>query len=452
MNFLCRYQIISAVGISSLLLTSAPVFAGAFQLWEQDGASIGTYHAGYAALANDASTAFYNPAGMMRIKNQQIVLGGVTIVTDFKFKGAVAVTELGITQSFGDITTQGGNISPVPAFHFVTPLTERTAFGLSVDVPFGLKTDYGKETDLRYAATRTAITVVDISPSFAVQATDQFSLGAGFDIQKVSAEFNSVATLVILGPMLTPSFDTTSTNQATGTGYGYHLGALYQFSPDTRAGISYHSQVVHHLSGTSKFEGPIAESVNNGDPMLSADRSTVNITLPPYTALSAYHRIHSRVAIMGSAIYTQWAMIKNLILNGIAGAVEVPGPDLGGSTGIQVVIPQYFKNTWNLSVGTEFDATDKIILRGGVGYDQSPVRNAYRNVQLPDNDRYIIALGGHYQATKTIGVDVGWAHLFINSAEINPPPQVMGGESVMVNGRVQGGADVYGMQLTWDIA
>ena len=45
--------------------------ASAFQLWEQDSATIGNYHAGRSAEAPDASTSYYNPAGLVRIKNQQ---------------------------------------------------------------------------------------------------------------------------------------------------------------------------------------------------------------------------------------------------------------------------------------------------------------------------------------------------------------------------------------------
>ena len=449
-----KRQLIVGLGSLGLIAATSQVMAGAFQLWEQDGASLGNYHAGYAATANDASTAFYNPAGIMRIKNQQAVFGGVVIATDFKYNGSVRVIEspagFPLTSTFSNVTTQGGNISFLPALHYVAPLSDRMGFGLSVVVPFGLKTDYGTDTPLRYAATRTAISVVDVAPVLAFQVTDKGSIGAGLDIQKVWAEFNSVGTAVDPNPVRMMRSDTISKNEATGTGYGYHLGGLYEFTPDTRVGISYHSQVVHHLSGTSKFVGRLADQLNHGYP-ISSNHATVRITLPAYTALSVYHRLHPKVAFLGSAIYTQWSVFKTLILNDVAGAVSDPNTLVAGSNTIQVTIPQYFHNTWNVSVGTEYYPTEDIILRGGLGYDQSPVVKAYRNVQLPDNDRYIVAVGGHYQATKTIGFDVGYAHLFIREASISPPPQVMGAQTVVTNGSVRGGADVYSGQVTWDI-
>lgn len=434
-NFPMR-RLIKMLCISGLLGVSTSTMASGFQLWEQDGASIGSYHAGYAALANDASTAFYNPAGMTRIKNQQLVIGTVGIMTDFKYKGNLSVNT--IIPDPISLTAQGGNFSFIPALQYVAPLSDRASFGFSIDVPFGLKTNYGSNTELRYAATLSSATVIDVSPSLAFQVTDKASLGFGPDLQRMYGEFDQV------GGVFNPSMDTPSTNKANDTAYGYHLGGLYQFTPTTRVGLSYHSQVVHHLSGTSKFIGPIADILNDGS--IISRNATVNVTLPPYTALSGYHLICPKVALMGTVIYTQWSTFKNLVLNNVAGI----GP-MGATTNLQVIIPENYRDTWNLSLGTEYYATDKITLRSAIGYDQTPTRDAYRNIQLPDNDRYLFAFGGHYQATKTVGVDLSWAHVFINRATINPPPQVTGIQISTATGSVTGGADVFGAQLTWDI-
>lgn len=424
-----------------ILFFAQNVFASSFQLWEQDGASIGNYHAGYAALANDASTAFYNPAGISRIPDQQAVLGMVAVMSDFKYRGTVAVNGLGGVPS--PVVAQGGTFNLIPDLHYVAPISDSAGFGFSVVVPFGLKTDYGRSTMLRYAGTLSSITIVDITPSLGFQLTDKTSVGLGFDIQKASAEFDNIGTI------FDPLNDTESTNKLSDTGYGYHLGGLYQLNPNTRVGLSYHSQVVHHLTGSSKFIGPL-NILTNGP--LSSSRANARLTLPPYTAFSAYHRVCPQIAFMGSVIYTQWQIFKNLILNDYAGLV--PGGFIGvsPSTNIQITVPEHYRNSWNFSLGADYYATEDITLRGAVGYDQTPVRNAYRNIQLPDNNRYVIAFGGHYQATKALGIDLGWTHLFIQETTVAPPPQVMGAQIVTTNGRVKGMADVLGGQVTWNFA
>ncbi|MBX3708913.1 MAG: outer membrane protein transport protein [Gammaproteobacteria bacterium] len=463
MNRFCMRRLVSILCTSGLLGVSSQAMASAFQIWEQDGASVGNYHAGYAAEANDASIAWYNPAGITRIKNQQFVFGTSAIVSDFKYKGSVGITELSptlmgivpVTVTFNSVVAQGGNFSLIPNMQYVAPINEWVGFGLSVDAPFGLKTNYGRSTPLRYAATLTSITVVDISPSLGFKISDKASLGVGFDVQKAYAEFNSIAGLIDPFPfgektVLTEE-DTESSNKANDTGYGFHLGWLYEFNPCTRVGISYHSQVVHHFSGTSRFSGPIVTDIIMQDGPLVSNRATTNVKLPPYTALSIYHKLNPSWALMATGIYTQWNTFKTLTLKQVAGLANDPLTLVAPSTDIQITIPENYRNTINISLGANYYPTDTIILRGGIGYDQSPVRDTYRNVQLPDGDRYAVALGGHFQATKTLGLDVGWSHIFFNKTKVHPPAQVNGAETVSTNGHVTGGADVLSGQVTWDI-
>jgi len=470
MNRFVMRRFVTMLFAAGIVGTSTQALASAFQLWEQDGASIGNYHAGYAAEANDASIAWYNPAGIPRFQNQQVVVSAAAIKSNFKYKGSVSVSERTgvfdgsditfpmVTYTFNNVTAQGGTSNFVPNLHYVAPISDWIGFGFSVDIPFGLKTSYGRGTPLRYAGTLSSIEVVDISPSLGFKITDKASLGVGFDIQRAYAEFDSVAALIdpTLSLDIPPpprevltSYDTDSTNKANDTGYGFRLGFMYEFTPCTRVGLSYHSQVVHHFSGSSKFIGPINDIFNNEEPIVSS-RTTTNIKLPPYTTFSAFNKISPNWAVMASASLTQWNTIQNISLKQIAGLADT-GDIPESSNNIEINIPHHYRNTWNLSVGTNYYATDTIILRGGLGYDQTPVKNAYRNIQLPDGDRYIIALGGHLQATKTIGLDVGWLHVFANEVKLDPPSQVNGAEVVGVSGRVNGSGDILAGQVTWDI-
>ena len=68
MNRFKTRKLVSALSLTGLFFLSSHAMASAFQLWEQDAASVGNYHAGYAAAAYDASTAFYNPAGFSPFK------------------------------------------------------------------------------------------------------------------------------------------------------------------------------------------------------------------------------------------------------------------------------------------------------------------------------------------------------------------------------------------------
>ena len=416
-------------------------YAAGFQLLEQDAASIGEFHAGYAALGRDASTGFYNPAGLTFIKNKQVVFGGLEAISDVKYTGNISVTGIdgGTPQP---VVAQGGVSAFVPFFHYAQPLCDKYYFSFNIDVPFGSKVSYGRSTLIQYATVRANLQTVDISPAIGYQANDKLSLGAGLDFQPMMAQF------VQMG--INGSDTANSTNKMNDIGYGVHFGGIYQYSSTGRVGLSYHSQVFHHVTGYSLLRGPLADSWNDGKSIRS-NGASMNITLPAYTALSVVENVNPQLTVMGSAIFTQWSVVNTLILKNVAGLVDtVP------SQNVNVIDPQHFRNTWTLSVGADYNVSEKMILRGGLGYDQTPTNNSYRNVLLPDNNRYIVALGGHYQSTKTIGIDLSWMHVFMSNAAIHPPAQVAGDNvvtttSVNKKGSGNPGGDVYAAQITWNI-
>ena len=152
MNKFTTRRLVVALCATGMLSLSSHAMASAFQLWEQSGASVGNYHAGYAAAAEDASTAWYNPAGITRFKNQQIVLGGAAVMSSFKYRGSVGLpnpTVPSLSQTFNGVTAQGGAFNLVPDLHYVTPLSDKWGFGFSIAAPFGLDTNYGHSTPVK---------------------------------------------------------------------------------------------------------------------------------------------------------------------------------------------------------------------------------------------------------------------------------------------------------------
>lgn len=436
-------KLIIALGGAGLIGFSQYAAAGAFQLWEQDGASIGNYHAGIAATAQDASTGFYNPAGLVMLKNQQFVLGSNIVDTDFRFHGTVNVDTVGSGPQF--VNVQGGGFNYIPDLHYAAPITDNAVFGFSIVVPFGLKTNYGTNTPVRYAATLSQIQVIDFTPALGVGITDKLSVGAGLDIEHMNGEFNQYAGLGTFN-------DTISNNSGSDNAYGYHAGILYQFNEHTRAGLDYHSQVVHHLNGNSNFLGTLANFPNldpNGSQV--SNDFTANMTLPPIATLSLFHNVNNW-DFLASVSYTQWSTFNTFILKNVAGMQTDPIMGFVPSNNLQVIINEGFRNAWNYSVGANYHPNDKWIFRTGLGYDQSPAVEQYRSLQIPDSDRIAAAVGAHYQATKALGFDVGWTHLFVANTRINNLAQIVGPETVTTDGSVHGGADVIGGQIVWDIA
>jgi long-chain fatty acid transport protein len=408
---------------------SANSFASGFQLFEVNGAGVGDFYAGAAANANDASAAFFNPAALVTMKNPQIQLSDVSIFSNIQLTGmnTYSVVALGSVVTSG--SAQGGTFNSIPSVEIAAPFNNEISWGFSVAVPFGLNTDYDSTSFIRYAATKTAVQVIDVSPSVGFKVTDKFSLGLGLDADRLSASLNSVLGVPAFGP----GFDTVSQNDANGWGYGWHAGALYQFTPDTRVGFEYRSKVSYGISGTSKLIGPLAGGERDNDAL------TADTTLPASSILSAYHQFNCEWAGEATVAYTEWNVFKNLSLMNVQGPV----------TTTTVTIPQNFRNTWRGALGATFKPFDQWLFKAGVGYDQTPTVDQDRNARLPDGDRFATSLGVHYQPTKQLGVDVGWTHLFFQDGSVNITQTVATSTSTTV-ANAESSADLVGVQLTWD--
>lgn len=458
-----------SLALSAVLVSiSSAAFASGFELFEQNGAGVGNFDAGGAAEAADASTAWYNPAGLVMLDSQQLVVAADGIDAGIDFNGNVqnyinfntpgGVVPIEASNQYG--SAEGGGFAVVPSFHYAIPINDRVVAALSLVVPFGLVSDYPTDSIASYSATESKIADIDLTPSIGVKITDKFSVGAGIDFEHIDANLGQVVGLGELGPIvgLPADTNTTSNNNATDWTLGWHAGVLYQFSPATRVGLAYHSKVSASLSGDSEFEGPLASIATDGaTDEIKSNNAKTSIDLPSTTSLSVYHDLNPRWAVMGTLNYTTWSVFNNIPLQNLAGVEQATieqilagSPPFLPSTTLSANVPQNFHNTWRLATGVNFHMTDSWMWRFGFGIDQDPTSDADRNLRLPDADRYNVAIGAHYQLNKKLGFDAGWTHLFVADGIINSG-QTVAQQFTYVNGTTSNTANIYGLQLTWNI-
>lgn len=450
-------SIVSATVIA--IMSSQSAQAGGFSLYTESSATaIGNYAAGIAAEAADASTGWYNPAGLVLIKKQEAVFSGVGVFPSSKLSGTSTYTTEEVpayTQSFNGL--QGAEDAFVPAFHYALPLGEQAAFGLSVVSPFGLSTNWGTTSPVRYQATLTKLLTVNVSPELAGKLTDNLSMGAGLDLQWAKVNFNSVLGspaalqyLEGLGALVTPTtLDSTTDNQGHSFGIGFHAGLLSKFNDDhTRLGLNYQSKISHKFYGSSTLTGPLADpELTDPDAVFRSNLLVSNnVELPDVLTLSAYQDLSAKWALLGSVVYTGWSSFKSIELNNVAA--------FSGTSGEQVLVDstatEDYRNIWRWAVGANYHVNDKWMMRFGGGYDQTPTVPAERDVRLPDADRWALSIGSHYQIKPNIGIDVGYTYLFaLNDANVNKT-QAMGlVSSSNVNARANVHAQLAGLQVVW---
>ena len=374
-----------------LLLAAAPLSAVAsgFALTEQNGNGLGNAYAGQAASAQDASTIFFNPAGMTLLPDRQLVLGVNAIRPSIKFSGGATINGIGIPVA-GSQGGDAGSWNLTGNVYYAWRASTNLRLGVGLGSPFGLKTDYSPNWVGRYQAIKSELRTVALNPALAWKVNDQLSLGAGLSVEWIDAELsNKIFTGSSAEPM--------ATVKGSDVSLGYNLGALWQLSSATRLGLAYRSKIHHRLDGNLTVESPLSG--------LSGP-AQAEITLPDTASLSLFHRLDARWDLLADVTWTGWSGFKTLTVTYANGAPI-------SST------PENWRDTWRYSVGANYHWSPALTLRIGTAYDQAPVPDAYRTPRIPDNDRVWAAAGLQYRFSPADAADLGYAHLFVKNTPIN---------------------------------
>jgi long-chain fatty acid transport protein len=232
------------------------------------------------------------------------------------------------------------------------------------------------------------------------------------------------------------------------SGWGWNVGALWQADPQTRYGAAYRSKIKFDVRGSVNITNPsaigplpptlapvgalIASGVNAA---LASGDVTLAIEMPDTANVSVFRTINDRWDVMADVQYTGWSSIQEL--------------RVVRSTGVSLPpTPENFRNTWRGSVGANYRYNDYWTLRGGLAYDQSPVRDAQRTPRLPDNDRTWVAVGAQYKFSPAIALDFAWAYIFVRDPSIN---QNAGSTAAsgLISGSYKSNVNIVGLQLTY---
>lgn len=448
------------------VLATGTLNAGGFSLYtEGAGYTAGNFAAGVAAEAADASTGWYNPAGLVLIRDQQAVFAGVGVFPTAKLSGISTYSTINppfvYSEAFNNIN--GAEDAFVPSFHYALPLGENATFGLSVVSPFGLATDWGPDSPVRYQATFTELITTNVSPEIGGRLTEHVALGAGLDLQYARVKYNrilgapNVLNALDLNPMLA---DSLTYNKGHSFGVGFHVGVLGMFNDNhTRLGVNYQSEMRHEFYGYSRLTGPLASSGNILVPFLfpapgvfqSDDLFSNAIDLPDVVTISAYHDVNDKFALLGSLVYTAWSSFKTVQLSNVAAPRFAANGAVSQVKAISIS-PQNYSDTLRVALGANYHVNDKLMLRVGGGYDPTPTNDVDRDVRLPDADRWALSAGAHYQATNNIGLDIGYTYLFAaDDATINRTDAFTATTSYNVTATGTARASLVGVQATWVI-
>jgi long-chain fatty acid transport protein len=427
--------------VVALIGVPASASAAFFQIAENSASGIGNAFAGGAAIAEDASTVWYNPAGMTRFKDPQLVVSGHYIHPSFKANVVSASTVNG-----SSISGDGGEAGVgafVPNLYASFPLGSRFAVGAGINAPFGLATDYDSTWAGRYYALRSDIKTVNVNLAGAYRIHDVLSLGLGVNRQHLDAELTQAVdffTLCTAGSFLSgppipgasgcaggggfsqpnnPN-DGKAKVTAKGDAWGYNAGVLAQLG-ETRVGLAYRSKMKYKLDGTFDITAP-PSVVSSG--LLTDARFRIvdsgartDVTLPSTLSLSVYQELGRGWAVMADVTRTNWKDLPELRIMFDSGQADS-------------VVTLNLKDVYRYAVGATYEPNASWVLRVGVALDRSPVTSASdRTPRLPDSDRRWLSVGAGLQASPKLNLDFGYTYIKLDNSSVMKTDGGVGAEN-----------------------
>jgi len=388
---------LTAAGLACLAPTSVHA-AGGLNNLETGARDFGLAAAGYAARAEDATTAFTNPAGMVRIKGDDLVLGAQLLYGNLEFSPNGNTTVQG---------SDGGNAVgwlPGASAFYVHSVSNDLKFGIGLAGNFGLMAEWDKDWVGRYYGQNEDLLGLTIMPSVAFKVNEELSLG--FGLNAMLGYLNSTTYINNQLP-LGSTADGRLKLEDTDWGFGGTASLLYQPTAQTRFGVTYTSRIKLDFSDRPEFSnlGTIGTELQARG--LLSNTLDLGLTVPQAVMTSAYHELESnpRWAVMGNLGWTDWS--------------EFGKVDVGLSTDPpnSLTTESKYKDTWHAAFGAQYRYSDAWRLTGGIAYDSSPVSDSNRSIILPLGSFWTFGLGAVNKVRD--GFEVNYAYSLKWSGDVS---------------------------------
>lgn len=406
--------------------------AAGFQLAEYSATGLGRAYAGEAAMADNASAQWRNPAMLTYLEGTQVSAGAIYVNPNVDVEGTVNHAQLGKSHASSN---DFAHDAVIPNFYLSHQLNEQVALGFALGTNYGMETDLGTEFAASHFGNQASVISKEANLNIAYQILPQLSIGGGVRYVMGEGHFGATAPAknlirhpVTNNVMTLPKGTTLKYMEGEDNSWGWQVGSAWQINQDHRLGFAYKSEVV------MDFEGH-AEGVSYG----SYKPGMMSVTLPATAELASFHQLNDQWAIHASINWTDWSSFKELT------AVFPEKSDL--------IKSENWEDNYRFALGTTYQYDAKLALRAGVAYDTSAVDDKNRTATIPETDRTWVSVGGSYIATPQLTLDAGFTYIFAKDATINEPRDASDQTAAAIGGaftgNVSGNVWLIGVQANY---
>ena len=376
-----RLTLSTRVGLAFVALFFAgSAHAGGLYLSSFGDPSMGTASAGANAIANDASTAHNNPAGMTRLDDHQFLGGLAPGFSTVEFDPDAD------TPSGGTDGGDQGDFIPIMSSSYVHKLTDRWRLGLSLLSVSGAALKPHMDWAGRFETTDIELFTLTFLPAVAVRLTDWLSVGAG-----AAVTYGKMNMKVRAPVAMEPTLRLQSLDDWAAAGVA---SVLIEPCPDLRFGVVYWGETEFHLDGKVEIPVGVTPSLELELPLAQAVRA------------SLYWDATDRIALVMNSGWEDWSVAKSLPISAANGSSA---------------IPLKFHDTWYVGAGGYYKLNDKWTLQTGLRYDSSALNKADRTTMLPVDRVWTFGVGGLYDYSEKLKIGLGFSWASLGDAPVDNP-------------------------------
>ncbi len=423
----CNVSVAAAIFISATVF-STTAFASGFAIIENSASGMGQAFAGAAAVAEDPSTIYFNPAGMMYLDGTQTTVGMHILDSnaDFNDKGSTNLAYAGVYQ--GGDGGNAGDVFFIPNLYYVQDFAEKYKFGLGINAPFGLGTEYNDGWKGRYTSTKSELKAININPSVAFRANEKLAIGVAMNIQYMEVTLKKDIYQAALGHS-----DGRAKVSGDSWGIGFNLGFIYELTAQTRLGMHFRSTISHTIEGDARFKNisPYIAALPN----LARQDAEAELDTPSTFSISMTHQLNNRLTLLGDVTYTTWSNFDELRVKGDNGSIVS-------------LVEENWDDVYRVALGMKYQYSDQWVFRTGIAHDETPIDDDYRTSRIPGDDRIWLSLGASYTVSDNLTIDAGYSHLWVEDAKIEEEYKLLTGGGTL-KGDYDSDVNILSVQATW---
>ena len=357
---------------ASLLLSAMTSFGAGYQLNLQGLRQLAMGGTG-TGWVWDASTIYYNPGGLARLKGIQVYASSMVIAPTVAY-GNQANSGMQSTS----VTTKSRTFMPF-SMYIGGPLQQdsRFALGLGIYTDAGIGITWDENWIGKYLVQSIDMKAIFFQPTISYRVSDFLSVGGGFIYANGSLDLRQA--LPVHG-LQGPNEDDGEANlHGSANGVGFNVGVHMKPSDALQIGLTYRSQVNMSLGGgVATFTVP--KSIATSFPNTHFD---TQLPLPQVASIGIGIRPAEKLTLQVDLSYTGWNSYDSLRINFEAHTSSLK----------DMHEPRHYKNTWTPRIGANYKLGKVVSVMAGGAYDPTPVTNGYVSPDLPDADRIVVSCG-----------------------------------------------------------